>query len=119
MIISLTRSACQDRNGELPRNQIGRNGVQVKKENEKITAVCLRSSRNLEGDHCMLLFCRGRQRNVPKFKARAERLFFLIKPIVLQRFHYLSSLTQVGTRRQGHCREMAFMERCPLVEDRV
>ena len=28
------------RNGELPRNQIGRSGVQVKKVNNKFTAVC-------------------------------------------------------------------------------
>ena len=31
------------RNGELPRNQITRSGVQVKKENEKLTALCSRS----------------------------------------------------------------------------
>ena len=31
------------KNDELPRNQIGRNGVQVKKENEKFIVVCSRS----------------------------------------------------------------------------
>ena len=36
------------RNGELPRNQIGWSGIQVKKENEKITVVCSRSPRNLK-----------------------------------------------------------------------
>ena len=36
------------RNGELPRNQIGRSGVQVKKENEKFTVVYSRSLQNLE-----------------------------------------------------------------------
>ena len=48
------------KNGELSRNQIGRSGVQVKKENEKVTVVRSRSP------HFTLLFCRGRQRNVPK-----------------------------------------------------
>ena len=43
-----------------------------------------RSLENMKFGH--LLFCRGRERNVPKCKnARAERLFLLIKPIVLCR----------------------------------
>ena len=55
------------RNGELLRNEIGRGGVQVKRQNENFTVVCSRSPQNLEFGHFTLLFCRGRQRNVPKF----------------------------------------------------
>ena len=35
------------KNGKLARNQTDRSGVRVKKENEKFTIVCLRSSQNL------------------------------------------------------------------------
>ena len=59
-------------NGELPRDQTGRSGVQVKKENEKFTVVCSRSPQNLEFGHFTLLFCRGRQRNVPKCKTHVQ-----------------------------------------------
>ena len=55
------------RNGELSRNQIGRSGVQVKKENENFIVVCPRSPQNLEFVHFTLLFCREWQGNVPKF----------------------------------------------------
>ena len=55
-------------NGELPRKQIGRGDARVKKENEKFTVVWSRSPQNLEFSHFTLLFCRGRQRNVPKLK---------------------------------------------------
>ena len=54
------------KNGELSRNQIGRSGIQVKKENEKFTVVRSRSP------HFTLLFCRGRQRNVPKCKTHVQ-----------------------------------------------
>ena len=38
-----------------------------------------------------MLFCRGQQRNVPKFKnIHAEQLFFFIKLIVLWRCHCCS-----------------------------
>ena len=60
------------RNDELSRNQIGRSGVQVKKENEKFIVVCSRSPTNLEFGHFTLLFCRGRQRNVPKCKTHVQ-----------------------------------------------
>ena len=60
------------KNGELSRNQIDRSGVQVKKENEKFTVVCSRSPQNLEFDNFTLLFCRGRQRNVQKFKTHVQ-----------------------------------------------
>ena len=60
------------KNGELSRNQIGRSGVQVKKENEKFTVVRSRSPQNLKCGHFTLLFCRGRQRNVPKCKTHAQ-----------------------------------------------
>ena len=60
-----TRSAF-DRNGELPRNQIGSSGVQYKKENEEFTVVSSRSPHNFEFGHFTLLFCSWRQRNVQK-----------------------------------------------------
>ena len=59
-------------NGELPRNQIGRSGVQVKKENKKFIVVRSRSPQNLKCGYFMLLFCRGRQRNVPKCKRHVQ-----------------------------------------------
>ena len=62
--------------------------LKKKKKNENFTVVCSRSSKNLEFGHFTLLFCRGQRTNVPKRKnARAERLFLLIKPIVLWRCH--------------------------------
>ena len=59
------------KNGELSRNQIGRNGFQVKKENEKFTVVRSRSPQHLKCGHLML-FCRGWQRNVPKCKTYVQ-----------------------------------------------
>ena len=60
------------RNGEPSRNQIGRSGVQVKKENKKFTVVCSRSPQNLEFVHFTLLFCREWPRKVPKFKTHVQ-----------------------------------------------
>ena len=60
--------------GELPRNQIGRRVIRVKKENEKFTVVCSCSPENREFGHFTLLFCRGRQRNARP--ARAGRAGF-------------------------------------------
>ena len=60
------------KNGELSRNQIGRSGVQVKKENEKFTVARSRSPQNLKWGHFTLLFCRGRQRNVAKCKTHVQ-----------------------------------------------
>ena len=59
-------------NGELSRNQIGRGGVQVKKENEKFTVVRSSSPQKLKCGHFMLVFCRGRQRNVLKCKTHVQ-----------------------------------------------
>ena len=42
------------RNSELSRSQIGRSGIQVKKENEKLMVVCSRSHQNLEFGHFTL-----------------------------------------------------------------
>ena len=44
------------KNGELSRNQIGRSGIKVKKENEKFTVVRSRSPQNLKCGHFTLLF---------------------------------------------------------------
>ena len=63
-------------NGPSLRNRSGRSGVQVKTENKKFPVVCSRSPQNLEFGHFVLLFCRGRQRNVPKFIAHVQRLCF-------------------------------------------
>ena len=60
------------KNSELPENQIGKNGVQVKEENEKYTVVCSRSFRNLEFGQITLLFRRGRQGNVLKLKTHVQ-----------------------------------------------
>ena len=58
--------------GELSRNQICRSGVQVKKENEKFIVVRSRAPQSLKCGHFTLLFCRGRQRNVPKCKMHVQ-----------------------------------------------
>ena len=63
-------------NGELSRTQIGRSSAQVKKENEKFTVVRSRSPQNLKCGHFTLLFCRGRQRNVPKCKTHVQSYCF-------------------------------------------
>ena len=60
------------KNSELSRNQIGRSSVQVKKENENLTVVRSRSPQNLKWGHFTLLFCWGRQINVPKFKTHVQ-----------------------------------------------
>ena len=60
------------KNSELSRNQISRSGVQVKKENENFSVVRSRSPQNLKCGHFTLLFCRGRQRNVPKCKTHVQ-----------------------------------------------
>ena len=64
------------KNGELSRNQIGRSGVQVKKENDKFTVVRSRSPQNLKCGHFTLLSCRGRQRNVPNCKTQVQSDYF-------------------------------------------
>ena len=61
------------KNGELSRNQIGGSGAEVKKENEKFTVVRSRSPQNLKRGHFTLMFCRGRQKNVPKCVATTVR----------------------------------------------
>ena len=71
------------KNDELSRNLIGRSGVQVKKENEKFIVVRSRSPQ-MWLFHVVVL-----QRTAKKCtkmqNERAERLFFLIKPVVLKR----------------------------------
>ena len=60
------------RNGEIPRNQIGRSGVRVNNANEKFAVVFSRSPKSLEFGHSMLLFCRGRLGKVPQFKTHVQ-----------------------------------------------
>ena len=63
--------------------------LKVRKLNEKFAVVLSCSQKNpLEFGHFTLMFCTGRQRNVPKFKTRAKLLLLLIKPFV---FSLLSS----------------------------
>ena len=64
------------KNEELSRNQIGRNGVQVKKENEKFPVVRSRSLQNLKFGHFTMLFCRGRQSNVQECKTHVQNACF-------------------------------------------
>ena len=64
------------KNGELSRNQIGRSGVQVKKENEKFTAVRSRSPQNLKCGHFTLLFCRERQEMYQNVKRTCRAIVF-------------------------------------------
>ena len=64
------------KNGELSRNQIGRSGVQVKKENEKFTAVRSRSPQNLKCGHFTLFFCRERQEMYQNVKRTCRAIVF-------------------------------------------
>ena len=57
------------KNGELSSNQIGRSGAQVKKENEKFTAVPSRSPQNLKEVRGSLF---GRGVEVLKLQSRIE-----------------------------------------------
>ena len=54
-----------------------RGQVQIEKGN--FTVVCLRSLQNLEFGHFTSLFCRERQRNVPKRKMHVQVIVFLTK----------------------------------------
>ena len=77
------------KNCELPRNQIGRRVIRVKKENEIFTVICSRSPQILVFGHFTLLFCTRWRRNVAKFKMHVQGdCFFLIKPIVLRRCRF-------------------------------
>ena len=60
-------------NDKLPRIQIGRRGVQGKKENEKFTVLCSRSLQNLDFGHfTTFFFYRTQQRNVPKLTTHVQ-----------------------------------------------
>ena len=86
---------CLYKNAKLPQNQTGRRGVRAKKENEQVTIVFSRSVQNLELGYFML-FCRERQRHVPKFKTHLQkRLFFLVKLMVLRRSRCRRCLSQI------------------------
>ena len=64
---------------ELSGSWICREGVQVQTEKGKFTVVCSRSPQNLEFGHFRSLFCRERQRNVPKCKTHLKVIVLLIK----------------------------------------
>ena len=85
------------KSGELSRNQIGRSGVQVKKENEKFTVVCSRSLQNLKCGHFTLLFCSGRQGNVPECKTHVQSDSFCS----LNQLFY--ARCRCGCRRRRRC----------------
>ena len=46
--------------------------LKLRKLNEKIVVTCLRSLQDLEFGHFTLMFCRGWQRNVTKFKTHVQ-----------------------------------------------
>ena len=74
------------RNGELVRNQIGRGGVQVKKENKKFTVLCvhvLHKTLNLVISRCC--FAEDDKEVYQNFKRTCRTIVFLIKPFVLWR----------------------------------
>ena len=82
------------KNGELSRNQIGKSGVQVKKPSCGHVL-----HKTLNGVIFTLLFCRGRQRNVPKCKTHVESDCFCSLNVLFcgvhrcrRRRRYLSSL---------------------------
>ena len=87
-------------NGELPRNQIGRSGVQVKKVNENFTVVCSHSHKTLNLVISRCCFAEDIKEMYQNLNVRAERLFLLIEPFALRgcrcrcrcRCHCLSSL---------------------------
>ena len=73
-------------NDKLPRIQIGKSGVQVKKENETFTVLCSRSLQNLEFGHFTMFSLQNTAEKCTKTcNPRAELLFLLIKPFVLWR----------------------------------
>ena len=84
------------KSGVLSRNQIGRSGVQVKKENEKFTVVCSRSPQNLKCGHFTLLFCSGRQGNVPECKTHVQSDSFYS----LNQLFYARCRCRCGCRRR-------------------
>ena len=66
----------------------------------------------------------GKETDVPKFETLVQSDCFcslnLFAALSLPSQSSLLTLgLQVGEKRHGHCREIAFMERWPLVEDRV
>ena len=67
-------------------------GVQFRKKFPKISHCGSRSPKYIELSHFTLLFRRGRQRNVQRFKCTCTAIVFLIKPFVWRRF----------TRRSRH-----------------
>ena len=78
------------RNSKPPSIQLVGVAFKLRKRIQK-NVMCSRSPQNLEFGHCMLLFCRGWQRNVPKFLKclcrSSDRMFLLIKPIALCHCH--------------------------------
>ena len=74
---------------ELSGSWICKDGVEVQIEKGKFTVVCWRSPQNSEFGHITLLFCRERQRNVPKCKTQVQRIVLLIKTFCLVTFRCL------------------------------
>ena len=50
--------------------------LKLRKLNEKFAVVCSRSQQSLEFGQFILMFCRARQRNVPKFKTHVQNCYF-------------------------------------------
>ena len=70
-------------NSELPRNQIYRRGVRVKKENKKFTVVSgITFHKTLNVAISLCCFAEDVKEMYQNLKERARRLFFLIEPFV-------------------------------------
>ena len=75
-----------ENDGELSRNYITIDGVKARKKKENFAVMRSRSRGNIKFGHFTLLFCRGRQRNVPKWKMHVQSdCFCSLEPIVLWR----------------------------------
>ena len=66
-----TRSTSTETANYLGTNLIGV-ALKLRKKMIKLPSFCSRSRQNLESGHFTLLFCRGRQRNVPKCKTYVQ-----------------------------------------------
>ena len=78
--------------------------LKLRKVNEKFAVVLSRSQQNPEFGHFTLMFCRGRQMKVAKFKTRVENCCFCSLNLCFVVFSLLSLLSLLSSqiRRQLH-----------------
>ena len=65
-----------ENDGELSRDYITINSVKARKKKDNFAVMSSRSRGNIKFGHFTLLFCRGRQRNVPKWNMHVQSDFF-------------------------------------------